>query len=250
MEILALNCNTSAAMTRDITANAQRAARPGTHITGARPDWGPQSAEGFYDSFITAAAGLDKVKRTDMTRYDGLIMAGFGEHGREGMRQLLTIPVVDITEAGVITACLVGHRFGIVTTTTAAVGQIDDALLAIGLRGRCAGIRATRLPVLDAADHDGGNASHVLDAIAGEARALAEAGADVIVLGCAGFSGLDEELERRLGMPVIDPVAAAVAQCEALISLGKRTSKAGPYAEPNTNKEYPGWPVEVTPDRS
>ncbi|WP_414851323.1 aspartate/glutamate racemase family protein [Microbacterium laevaniformans] len=26
-------------------------------------------------------------------------------------------------------------------------------------------------------------------------------GADVIVLGCAGFAGLDAELERRLGYP-------------------------------------------------
>jgi len=45
-------------------------------------------------------------------------------------------------------------------------------------------------------------------------------GADVIVLGCAGFAGLDAELERRLGVPVVDGVAAAVRWAESLVTLG------------------------------
>ena len=38
-----------------------------------------------------------------VTRYDGpfdaVVQAGFGEHGREGLQELLDVPVVDITEA-------------------------------------------------------------------------------------------------------------------------------------------------------
>ena len=30
--------------------------------------------------------------------YDAVIQAGYGEHGREGLQELLTAPVVDITD--------------------------------------------------------------------------------------------------------------------------------------------------------
>ena len=48
-------------------------------------------------------------------------------------------------------------------------------------------------------------------------------GAEAICLGCAGMSGLEEQLESRLGVPVIDAVAAAVKMTESLVSLGKKT---------------------------
>lgn len=66
---------------------------------------------------MTAAAVLDAVLTYDGP-FDVVIMAGYGEHGREGMRQVLDVPVVDITEASAQFACLVSYRFGVATTTT------------------------------------------------------------------------------------------------------------------------------------
>ena len=239
--IIVMNCNTSTSMTEDIVGQARYIASGDTQIIGMQPDWGPESAEGFYDSFITAAAVIDKAMQIDRDDIDGLVMAGFGEHGREGMRQMLSIPVVDITEASMMAACLLGHRFGVVTTTNAAVGQIEDALQSIGLEARCAGIRATDVPVLEAADHDEG----VIRSIHDQAALLLGSGADCIILGCAGFAGLDRTLEDSFAgnVPFVDPVAAAVTQCEGLIAMGKHTSKTGPYAHPNTLKQYMRWPI-------
>jgi allantoin racemase len=47
-------------------------------------------------------------------------------------------------------------------------------------------------------------------------------------------------LQQRLGVPVIDGVAAAVKFAEALGALGLRTSKHGDYATP-LPKRYTGW---------
>jgi allantoin racemase len=47
-------------------------------------------------------------------------------------------------------------------------------------------------------------------------------------------------LQQRLGVPVIDGVAAAVKFAEALGALGLRTSKQGDYATP-LPKRYTGW---------
>ncbi|CAM5670461.1 Allantoin racemase OS=Streptomyces violarus OX=67380 GN=FHS41_005953 PE=3 SV=1 [Streptomyces violarus] len=60
-------------------------------------------------------------------------MAGFGKHGREGVRELVGVPVVDITEAAAHLACLLGRRYGVVTTL--ARSSADRGLLLDGGRG-------------------------------------------------------------------------------------------------------------------
>jgi allantoin racemase len=66
-------------------------------------------------------------------------------------------------------------------------------------------------------------------------------GAEAICLGCAGMSGLEQQLENRLGVPVIDAVAAAVKMAESLVSLGKTTSKQLTYRSPE-QKSIKGYP--------
>ncbi len=61
MRILVVNCNTSDDVTADIDAGARRAASPGTEIRTVQPAWGPSSAEGFLESFMTAAAVIERV---------------------------------------------------------------------------------------------------------------------------------------------------------------------------------------------
>ena len=238
--MLVVNCNTSAQMTADITRIAQRAASPGTVVVGIEPAWGPESAEGYYESYVTAAAVLDAV-RGYREPFDAVIMAGYGEHGREGMRQLLDVPVVDITEASAMLACLVGHRFGVITTMASAIPGIHDSLSTLGLLSRCAGIRAASLPVASI-DQD---PAASITALTATGRALLADGADALVLGCAGFAGLDTALEEALGVPVLDSVASAVRLAESLLALGKSTSKVGAYVAPNPAKRWTGWAPRV-----
>ena len=70
------------------------------------------------------------------------------------------------------------------------------------------------------------------------ARAL-EKGADAIVLGCAGMADLAQALSVQFGVPVVDGVAAAVKQAEALAALKLTTSRRGAYAMPAA-KAYSG----------
>jgi allantoin racemase len=234
MKLLVVNCNTSEDMTDAIAAAARSAARPGTEIVAVTPSWGVASAEGFFDSYISAASVLDVLMTTE-AGYDAVIMAGFGEHGREGARQLLEEPVVDITEAAVMFACLLGQRFGVVTTTATTVQQIRHSLLTMGLLERCVGVRASELRVLGLhADLDATVARFVA-----ESRRLIDEGAEVIVLGCAGMADLQERVSAELDVPVIDGVSAAVAMCESMVSQRMRTSKVGSYASPDLTKIVP-----------
>ena len=72
-----------------------------------------------------------------------------------------------------------------------------------------------------------------LETLRAEARkAMAEDDAEAILLGCAGFAEFANELEHELGIPVLDGVVCAVKIAEALVELGKTTSKRKTYRPP------------------
>lgn len=239
MRILVVNVNTTNDMTEAIAAQARAAASPGTEIVGLTPRIGAESCEGNFESYLAALGVLDAVTRYDGP-YDAVIQAGFGEHGREALQEVLDVPAVDITEAAAHLAMMLGYRFSIVTTLDRTVPLIHDRLLVAGLAGHCASIRASGLGVLELE----GDPCTVTAALVREAKAaVAVDRAEVICLGCGGMAGLDVAVSEAVGVPVIDGVTAAVKLAEALVSLGLRTSKARTYAPPRP-KAVAGWPLE------
>ncbi|PPF44335.1 Asp/Glu/hydantoin racemase [Rathayibacter sp. AY1E8] len=235
MRIAVVNCNTTESMTETAAARARLAVGPGTEIVAITPSWGVASAEGWYDSFLSAAAVLHTLERLP-AGIDGVVMAGFGEHGREGARELLDVPVVDITEASAHLAMLLGRRYGVVTTVRRAVGQIEDSLTTAGLIAHCAAIEDTGLGVLELEE----DPQATLDAfVAAGERAIAR-GAEVICLGCAGMAGLEEHVGARLPVPVVDGVAAAAALVETLVRQQLGTSRIDSYARPLPKER--SWP--------
>ncbi|MGH3519596.1 MAG: aspartate/glutamate racemase family protein [Haloechinothrix sp.] len=238
MRILAVNVNTTHAMTKSIAEQARAVARPGTEIEGLTPFFGPESVEGNFESYLAAVAVMDRVRTYDKP-YDAVIQAGFGEHGREGLQELCDVPVIDITEAAAHVACLLGHRYSVVTTLDRAVPQIEDRLLLAGLNTRCASVRASGLSVLDLEK----DPTAAVTAIADQARlAVEQDGAEVICLGCGGMAGLDAQVRAVTGAPVVEGVTAAVALAESLVGLGLSTSKVRTYAAPRP-KNVTAWPL-------
>ena len=237
VRILVVNVNTTVEMTRAIAAQAAEAAAPGTEIVGLTPRMGAESCEGNFESYLAAVGVVDAVQRFDQP-YDAVVQAGFGEHGREALQELLDVPVVDITEAAAHLAMMLGHRFSVVTTLDRTVPLIHDRLLLAGLTQHCASIRASGLGVLELE----GDVSRVTDAIVQEAkRAVLEDHAEVICLGCGGMAGLDAAVGEAVGVPVVDGVTAAVKLAESLVGLGLTTSKIRTYAPPRPKKII-GWP--------
>ncbi|MFF4760918.1 aspartate/glutamate racemase family protein [Streptomyces sp. NPDC001292] len=238
MRILIANVNTTASMTETIRAQAAACASPGVEIVGLTPFFGPESVEGNFESYLAAVAVMDRIVRYDEP-YDAVIQAGYGEHGREGLQELLDVPVVDITEAAAQVAMLLGRTYSVVTTLDRAVPQIQDRLLLAGLNERCASVRASGLPVLELE----ADPARAADAIVAEARrAVVEDRAEVICLGCGGMAGLDQKISADTGVPVVDGVAAAVTLAEGLVRLGLSTSKVRSYARPRP-KTVTGWPI-------
>ena len=239
MRILLVNVNTTSTMTSAITSVARRYARPGTNIVGIQPTWGPESVEGFMEGVLSAAAVIERLA-TFRDSFDAVVLAGYGESGREAVRELVDVPVLDVADSAAVFACQLGRRFSVVTTFDRSVPQIEESLRNAGLDGRCASVRATGLGVLEQ-DEERTRRRLLEEA----RRAIDDDGAEVICLGCGGMAGFDKELERELGVPVIDGVVAAVKLAESFYDYGLKTSKVTAFAA--RRERIRNWPRPADP---
>ncbi len=238
MRIVIANVNTTERVTEELRQQATKTASPGTEIHAVTPYFGPESVEGNFESYLSAVAVMDRVSAIEES-FDAIVLAGFGEHGKEGLAELFGVPVVDITEAAAHAACLVGRRYSVVTSLARTLGQIQDRLRLGGLDARCASVRASGVPVLELDDdHARAGARIAEEAVA----AVRDDGAEVVCLGCAGMSGLAEQVEEETGVPVVDGVPAAVGLAEMLVRQGLSTSPVGSWAPP-LPKDVTGWPI-------
>jgi len=206
MKLLVVNPNTTASMTAKIGAAARSVAAPGTEIEAVNPAMGPVSIEGFYDEALCLPGLLTEIAAGARRGAEAAIVACFDDPGIDAARAIAPFPVLGICEAAMRMAGFLGHRFTIVTTLPISLPAMDGLIRRYGMaeRGRA---RAAGVPVLALEDRASGAVEKVRAEIR---RAIAEDGAECILLGCAGMADLARDLTAEMGLPVIDGVAAAV----------------------------------------
>ncbi len=226
--VLLLNPNTSADITERLRATAQLVSAPGTEIvalTGAR---GVPYIASRAEAAIGAVTVLDMLAEHGK-RADAAIIAAFGDPGLGAARELCAYPIVGMAEASMLTACMLGHRFSIVSFSTALGPWYRECVEQHGLASRLAGLR-----LLD------GSFGHITTVMEEKTAALVELarcsveedGADVIVLAGAPLAGLAAAVRERIPVPVVDGVQAALKQAEALAALRPRKAVAGSFRRP------------------
>ncbi|MFB3978273.1 aspartate/glutamate racemase family protein [Microbacterium proteolyticum] len=230
MRILLINPNTSRAMTVKIADAARGVAGPDVEIAAVCPEVGAAAIESHVDEVAAAAAVVELVAadRDGAAPADAYVVACFGDPGLDAARELVTVPVVGIAEAAMHLAAVSGRHFGVVTTLSRTLGRARDLVSRYGMERACVSLAATGIPVLDLED-TGSAAVATIERFAAEA---VSGGADVVVLGCAGMADLCAELTSRVGVPVVDGVAAAVGLASGMVRMGLGTSKRDEYAAP------------------
>src|SRR3984893_2595656 len=244
-KILIVNPNTTASMTGTIAAAARAVPARGPEISAVTSPMGPASIEGFYDEAFAVPGLIQALLRS--TDADTGIIACFDDTGLDAARSVARFPVVGICEAALATAGQLAKRIAVITTLPRSIVPLEELVRRYGFAER-ARVTACNVAVLDL-EMPGSGAAEKLDAEI--ARAL-DKGAEAIVLGCAGMADLAATLSRKFGIPVIDGVAAAVKQAEALVGLKLSTSRRGAYAFPAA-KSYAGmleaFAPRTEPDR-
>ena len=222
MKILCINPNSSPEVTEAIEEICREYALPNTEVEVKYIKEAPSGIESYHDAAISEKYLLDKFEKWK-GKYDGFIVACHSDIGVDLCRELTDKPVIGIGEASMLFALPLGHKFSILSLKRKKIPQKEDLVKKYGFENRCASIRITGLGVI-ATDKDK-REKLIQEGI----KAVKEDNAEVLILGCAGMSGLDKKIEKIVGVPVIDGVTSALMIMESLIRYGVNTSKVGKY---------------------
>src|SRR5207247_8258555 len=148
MKLLLTNPNTSQSVSDLIEAESRRAAGPGTQVSVLTAPFGVAYIETRFESLIGAYAAAT-LAAEHWERHDAIVVAAFGDPGIDGLREALDIPVVGLTEAALMSACLLGKRFSIVAISRRITAWYRECVQANGLIDRLASIRCLDRPLQD-----------------------------------------------------------------------------------------------------
>jgi allantoin racemase len=229
MRILLLNPNTTEAMTRRMTDVAQSVASAGTELVPLTAARGVPYIATRAEAQIGGAVALEMLAEHHGSA-DAAIIAAFGDPGLLGARELFDIPVVGMAEAAMLTACMLGRRFAIVTFARALGPWFEDCVDMHGLAGRCAGVRTLDGTVISVPDVQEEKEALLVELAS---RTVVERDADVIILGGAPLAGLATKMRERIPVPLVDPIQAAVKMAEALVAMKPRKATAGTFRRPD-----------------
>jgi allantoin racemase len=200
-------------------------AADGTEVAAEPTAKGPAAIESARDAGLIVPELIRLAPLAQQRGFDALIIGCYSDPGIDALRELLTIPVVGPGAASLHLAAQLGTRIGVLTPSGRGYGRLAQRLRALGIGPLLASVRAVGLSVLELA----GQAPGALDKAAGAGRVAVEAdGADVLVLGCMSLAflpGVCEALGERIGVPVVNPVIAALKTAEALVSMPIAHSK-------------------------
>jgi allantoin racemase len=225
MRILVANANTTMAITELCAASARAAAAPGTQIIPATPGFGPVAISTRAENVVAGHAILDLLAR-HAGQVDGVLLAVSLDSGLDGARQMMPCPVVGMTEAACLTACLLGGRFGLATLGNPAPFR-DLVEGRHGLAARLAGCVGLGVTPLEALDEPGRAEAELEAAIDG----LVGQGADAVVIAGAALAGMAPRLQPRAPVPLLDGIACGVKLLEGLAALRLPKPGVGSYAE-------------------
>jgi allantoin racemase len=228
MRILLVNANTSNIVTEKVAARAQASAARGTEIVAVTGRFGARVIGTRAEHAIGEHSTLALVSE-HAQGCDAVVIAVSYDTGLRAARELLPVPVVGMTEAGLLTACMLGGRIGIVTFGARVRPLYEELVASYGLAARVAGWRTLEST---AAYQRGAHDELDLELVAAANSLVERDGAETVLLTGAVMAGVPARLQGEVPVPLIDGIDCAVRQAELLHRLGAPKPRAGSYAPP------------------
>ncbi|HEX7888448.1 MAG TPA: aspartate/glutamate racemase family protein [Ramlibacter sp.] len=240
MRVLLINPNITDSVSDLIRAEAKRSASPGTEIEVLTAPFGVAYIETRFEALVGAYATA-QVAAEHCHQADAVVVAAFGDPGLTGLRELLPVPVTGMTEAALASAHLLGHRFSIIAISQRIQAWYREVVESYGFGDRLASIRALDRPLSSIGGVQEEHAQALKDLAE---RAVAEDGAEVLILAGAPLAGLARSLQGQLPVPVVDGVSSAVRHAETLAALKPGRARRGSFALPPA-KPHRGLPDAI-----
>jgi allantoin racemase len=226
MRLLLINPNRTQAVTDAVLAAARAAARPGTALRAVTGRRGPRVIASRAENAIAQQEVLELAAQ-HAGEADAIVLAVSLDSALWACRELLDIPVIGMTEAGLLVGATLAGRIGIVTYGARMAPLYRALVEEHGLGARLAGVEALDVTPQQTFD-DPAAVRHAV--LAGIERLVRRDGAEAVLLAGAAMASMAGALQPHACVPLIDGVACAVALAEARHALGLPASRAGSLA--------------------
>jgi allantoin racemase len=185
---------------------------------------GPRSIESAYEEYLSIPGTVERAVQAENEGFDGVILGCFGDPGLDALREMVSIPVVGPGETAVHFASMRGRRFSIITVMDSVVPSLERLARIVGLDQRLASVRAVNIPVLELRQNMDSTKNRMIEE---SQKAIEEDKSDVVVLGCMSmaFMEVSYEMQKVLGIPVVNPAFVSLKVLEGLVSANLTQSK-------------------------
>lgn len=186
---------------------------------------GPASIESAHDAGLVVPELIRLAPQAERRGIKAIIIGCYSDPGLDALRELVSVPVIGPGAASLHLGAQLGTRIGLLTPTGRGYGRVAQRMRSLALAPLLVSVRGVGLSVMDLAEQKPGALEKAVTA----ARGAVDEGADVLVLGCMSMAflpGICETLSERVGVPVVNPVIAALKTAEMVVSLGLSHSKA------------------------
>ncbi|MBD3413186.1 MAG: Asp/Glu/hydantoin racemase [Candidatus Aminicenantes bacterium] len=207
-KILIINPNSDPNMTKDIQKSADGFSQGDFEVECLSTLGAPKFIETYQDQ-KDAAPGMISLVKQYREKWDAFIVACHCDPNLDLIKGITNKPVVGIGEASMKIASILGTSFSVIQTSQYSVSMKEQLVQKYHLQSSLASVRAPEDEMKDWSKE-----KKYLET----ARAAVKTdGADAIVLGCAGMTGLDDLIQKELGVWVLDGVVCALILAAGLV---------------------------------
>ncbi|KQP05079.1 aspartate/glutamate racemase family protein [Pseudorhodoferax sp. Leaf265] len=226
MKLLLVNPNLTQAVTDAVLAAARSRAAPGTELVAVTGSFGPAVIGSRAENALAQHGVLDLVAQ-HAPGCDAVVLGVSLDTALWACRELLDMPVVGMTEAGLLCGATVATRIGLLTNGVRMGPLYRELVQSYGLGERLAGVETLALTPQQMV----GAPQDAQDAVLAAARTLIERdGAEAVLLAGAAMASMAEALQPQLPVPLLDGVGCAVALAQALVGLRLPRARVGSVA--------------------
>ena len=182
--------------------------------------WGAALGDSYYDTMLMDMSVFEAGLKAQEEGYDAVCIDTVSDSGMYALRSKLSIPVLGPGQAAFHVACMLGHKFSIITMWDEWFHLYTKVLSEYKLEARCASMRSIKTRP-DLEELLEGKEEVIFEKLEAEARkAIEEDNADVIVLGSTTMHQSHAYLQSVLPVPVINPGLISYKLCEMFLEAG------------------------------
>ena len=192
---------------------------------------GPALFDSYHDWVMAEISVFEAGLSAQDDGYDVVCIDTMSDSGHNSLRSVLDIPVIGPGKASMHMACILGHKFSVLTQWDPWKAMYVKAAQEYGIPNKLASVRSINKPP-DVANLLGGKEDEVFPLLrdAGLA-AVEEDGADVICMGSTTMHQAVPYLQENLPVPVINPGPLTYKLAELVLGLGISHSRTA-YPKP------------------